>query len=76
MSFTKSAIKFILRRYLVVLLLAANLGAFALTNSIVNTSSTLENGDNKGLISKMYTGWQMVDWSFSLIDYLSDITDR
>jgi len=76
MTITKAAIKFVLRRYLVVILLAANVGAFALTSTIFNSSYTFENGEKKGLISKMYTGWQIVDWSFSLIDYLSDITDR
>lgn len=76
MTLTKAAIKFVLRRYIVVILLALNVGAFALTSTIFNSASSLEDGKKNGLISQMYTGWQMVDWSFSLIDYLSDITDR
>jgi hypothetical protein len=76
MTFTKAAIKFILRRNIVMLLLLANIGAFALTNSIFKNANTSSVDGKKDLISKMYTGWQMLDWSFSLIDYLSDVSDR
>lgn len=76
MTFTKAAIKFILRRNIVMLLLLANIGAFALTNSILKDTSNSQAEGKKDLITKMYTGWQMLDWSFSLIDYLSDVSDR
>lgn len=76
MTFTKAAIKFILRRNIVMLLLVANIGAFALTNSFFKNTSTSNTDSSKNLISKMYTGWQMLDWSFSLIDYFRDVSDR
>lgn len=76
MKIVKASFKNFLRRNIVVLLIAANVGAFTFTNNIFSTLSSTETNGEKTLISQMYTGWQMLDWSFSLIDYLKDITDR
>lgn len=76
MTFTKAALKFILRRNLVALLLLANVAAFAFADNILNNSISSDEKNKKDIISQAYTGWQMLDWSFSLIDYLGDITDR
>jgi hypothetical protein len=76
MTFTKAALKFILRRNIVALLILANVAAFAFADNIINNNFTTEENSKRGILSQAYTGWQMLDWSFSLIDYLGDITDR
>jgi len=76
MTFTKAAIKFVLRRNIIMLLLMANIGAFAFTHSVLKNTSTTNGEGKKDLIEKMYTGWQMLDWSFSLVDYLRDVSKR
>lgn len=76
MKLAKASIKFIFHRNILILLAVANIGAFTFTHSFFSNVAATEEGEQKDLVSKMYTGWQMLDWSFSLIDYFRNAGDR
>ena len=76
MKLAKASIKFIFHRNILILLAVANVTAFSFTHSFFYNVATKEEGQQKDLVSKMYTGWQMLDWSFSLIDYFRNAGDR
>ena len=78
MKTVKASLKTSATRSLVMLLLAANLVAYVITSRFFSSQKLASNpGDEKpGIISQMYTGWQMLDMSFSLIDYFNNVGDR
>lgn len=76
MNFIKAALKYFLRRNIVILLLAANVVAFSFTSGFFSYVNNDDTAEKKDLVSKMNTGWQMLDWSFSLIDYFRNVGDR
>lgn len=76
MKFAKTAIKHFITRSIVLLLLLANIGAYIVTNHYFSSLPQTAATENKSLVRKIYTGWQMLDWSISLIDYFKGTGDR
>lgn len=76
MKLAKASVKFIFHRNILILLAVANIAAFSFTHAFFTNVTASEEGEKKDLVSKMYTGWQMLDWSFSLIDYFRNAGDR
>ena len=78
MKTVKVSLKPSASRTLVMLLLAANLVAYIFTSRFFTSQNLAQNGQEEkpGIISQMYTGWQMLDMSFSLIDYFNNVGDR
>lgn len=76
MKTVKASLKTSATRGLVILLLAANLVAYIVTSSFFTSKTLAQNQEeNPGIISQIYTGWQMLDMSFSLIDYFNNVGD-
>jgi vacuolar-type H+-ATPase subunit B/Vma2 len=66
-----------LSKTIVALLLTANVSAYIVTDNFFSTRTVAtEQEENKDLVSRLNTGWQMLDWSFSLIDYFRSVGDR
>lgn len=76
MKIFKATARFIFRRHIVAVLFAANLIAFTLTAGYFSNYATAEDGSKKSLVRKINTGWQILDRSFSLIDYFRNVGDR
>lgn len=71
----KTAIKHFLAKSIVVLLLFANVGAYIVTSNYFASLPQTSTTEKKSLVRNMNTGWQMLDWSISLIDYFRKIGD-
>lgn len=70
----KTTGKQLLRKGIVYILLLANVAAYIATDNFFATRTvTSEQEDKKDLVSNLYTGWKVIDWSFSLIDYFRNV---
>jgi hypothetical protein len=66
-----------LRKTIVALLLTANVSAYIVTDNFFSTRTVVaDQEEKKDLVSRLNTGWQMLDWSFSLIDYFRSVGER
>ncbi|MGV3597266.1 MAG: hypothetical protein ACO1PI_05310 [Bacteroidota bacterium] len=74
MTSIKTTGKQLLRKGIVYILLLANVAAYIATDNFFATRTvTSEQEDKKDLVSNLYTGWKVIDWSFSLIDYFRNV---
>jgi hypothetical protein len=74
MTSIKTTGKQLLRKGIVYFLLLANIAAYIATdNFFASRTVASEQEEKKDLVSNFYTGWKVIDWSFSLVDYFRNV---
>lgn len=75
MTSIKTISKQLLRKSMVYILLLANIAAYIATDNFFanRTLTSAESEEKKDLVSNLYTGWKVIDWSFSLVDYFRNV---
>ncbi|KAB2913792.1 MAG: hypothetical protein F9K23_16245 [Bacteroidetes bacterium] len=74
MTSIKTTGKLLLRKGIVYILLLANIAAYIATDNFFESRPVAsEQEEKKDLVSNLYTGWKVIDWSFSLIDYFRNV---